>query len=168
MHLRDGIAYKQFRQHSGDRDKLHERPVLVLGNVVRHDPRKLRNSELGLPGTAHHGGRGDFVTDAEMLDLVIARTGHGKLRTQVERDPAYWRVVRSLFRVYKDQPPRKVRTSLRTRHHENRIIRSCLYHDPHCGCDLPTCHAGYGDHDDGQKVSRECCLACLKATWRLI
>lgn len=103
-----------------------------------------------------------------MLDLVIARTGHGKLRTQVERDPAYWRVVRSLFRVYKNRPPRTNRPSLRAQHFENRVIRTCPYRDPHCGCDLPTCHAGYGDHDDGKKASREHCLACLRTTWGLI
>ncbi len=65
-------------------------------------------------------------------------------------------------------PPRETPPAIRTQHHENRVIRSCLYRDPHCGCDLPTCYAGYGDHDGGEKASREHCLACLRTTWGLI
>lgn len=121
-----------------------------------------------MSGAAHHGRRSNLVTDAEMLEFVISRTHHAKLRNQVAVNPAYWRVVRSLFRVYKDRPPRTARPSLRTRHHENRVIRTCPYRDHHCGCDLPTCHAGYGDYDDGEKASREHCLACLRTTWGLI
>jgi len=49
----------------------------------------------------------------------------------------------------------------------DRTARACPYRDHHCGCSLPTCHAGRGDHDDGQRASRDRCLACLKETWHL-
>lgn len=62
----------------------------------------------------------------------------------------------------------EITSTVRTQHFENRTLRTCLYIDRHCGCDLPTCHAGYGSHDGGEKASREHCLACLKATWGLI
>ena len=70
--------------------------------------------------------------------------------------------------AYPRQQAEPVTPAIRTQHHENRVIRSCLYRDPYCGCDLPTCYAGYGDHDGGEKASREWCLACLRTTWRLI
>ena len=70
--------------------------------------------------------------------------------------------------AYPRQQVDLVTPAIRTQHFENRIICTCPYRDPHCGCDLPTCHAGYGDHDGGEKASREHCLACLKATWGLI
>ena len=70
--------------------------------------------------------------------------------------------------AYPRQQVDPVTPAIRAQHFENRVIRSCPYRDHRCGCDLPTCHAGYGDHDGGEKASREHCLACLKATWGLI
>ena len=60
------------------------------------------------------------------------------------------------------------RTSVRTYHATTLALLACPYRDHHCGCSLPTCHAGYGNHDGGEKASREHCLACLRATWGLI
>ena len=70
--------------------------------------------------------------------------------------------------AYPRQQVDPVTPAIRAQHFENRVIRSCPYRDHRCGCDLPTCHAGYGDHDGGEKASREHCLACLRATWGLI
>jgi hypothetical protein len=69
--------------------------------------------------------------------------------------------------AYPRQQVDPVTPAIRAQHFENRVIRSCPYRDHHCGCSLPTCHAGRGDHDDGKKASREHCLACLKATWAI-
>ena len=70
--------------------------------------------------------------------------------------------------AYPRQHVEPVAPAIRAQHFENRMIRGCLYRDHRCGCDLPTCHAGYGDHDDGKKASREHCLSCLRTTWGLI
>ena len=64
--------------------------------------------------------------------------------------------------------PSVPRLPVRTYHATTRALLSCPYRDHHCGCNIPTCHAGYGNHDGGEKASREHCLACLKATWGLI
>ena len=63
--------------------------------------------------------------------------------------------------------PIEKRPSIRTHHATTRTLLSCPYRDHHFGCNLPTCHAGYGSHDDGRKASRDHCLACLKTTWSL-
>ena len=70
--------------------------------------------------------------------------------------------------AYPRQHVEPVAPAIRAQHFENRMIRGCLYRDHHCGCNIPTCHAGYGNHDGGEKASREHCLACLRATWGLI
>lgn len=41
------------------------------------------------------------------------------------------------------------------------IIKTCLYRDSWCKCELPRCHAGRGDWDDGRQTSVANCLDCL-------
>ena len=105
------------------------------------------------------------MTDAEALDFVVARTGHTKLREQVETDPAYWLVVREFARAMSAMP-RTERPTVHAHHAAERMAMSCLYRE-RCGCDFPTCHAGQGDFDGGTKASRERCVMCLKSAWSL-
>lgn len=104
------------------------------------------------------------MTDAEALDYVITHTGHTKFREQIAANPDYWAVVRQFARDIKGGPLIRPLTLTIA---ENRLIRTCADRDIHCGCDLPTCQAMLGDHDDGAKSSRENCLRCLTA-WSLV
>lgn len=52
----------------------------------------------------------DSDADRAALDLVVARTGHARLReyldpSRPEYDPRYWRHVRRLAASYTDPPP---------------------------------------------------------------
>lgn len=46
----------------------------------------------------------------------------------------------------------------------HRRVRACPEIDVHCGCDLPTCRAGRGDHDGGARTGLENCVQCLGLT----
>lgn len=63
--------------------------------------------------------------------------------------------------------PDPSRPSVRTYHAATRTLLACPYRDHRCGCNLPTCHAHRGDRDDGDRATRDHCLACLKQTWSI-
>ena len=90
-------------------------------------------------------------------------------RWATEPDPGKHRLIVARSRGI-DPPPVPITATLTPLSiviAQNRTVQACPYRDHRCGCDLPACHAGYGDHDDGRKASREHCLACLKTTWSL-
>jgi len=88
-------------------------------------------------------------------------------RWSTEADAGKHRLIVFVSRGDYSPPTRAPRplTPLHVTIAANRTLLACPYRDHRCGCDLPTCHAGYGDHDDGRKASRPHCLSCLKTTW---
>lgn len=60
-----------------------------------------------------------------------------------------------------EQRRRTDAAATRARLELHRRVRACPEIDVHCGCDLPTCKAGKGNHDGGARADVDHCARCL-------
>lgn len=120
---------------------------------------------------------GDNVTDADALDIVVARTGHMRLREYLDpshpdHDHRYWRHVRRLAKLYiEGTATTPVSDRDTTRRDLSAAVRARILECPHrttwsiCGCD-GWCAIGRGNLTRSGRyyVSWDDCKACLEKT----